>query len=267
MQQKKLQKSSKSFKGDFDLLLTKLKEGVNFSFSRFSDGELYILKNQKLTLSEEGTFCNDKDYDIIYPDRDLKEFNPDKDSFYRDRLVDAFKYNAPNYYKGLTCRCCGTDEQFDWQIEFMGEGDHNLTWANLWLNANYKHFVEELVPAFDQRKLVFVCNEDAQLRDLPFNILKHFVVGRNCLVNNYNLVEDIKAYIDDNSLEDCVFLFSAASLSNILCHQLFEHSNKNTYIDIGTSMHPYFGFELQRAYLQEYWLNEETEFGDRECIW
>jgi hypothetical protein len=267
MQQKKSQKLSKSFKGDFDLLLSKLIEGTNFSFSRFSDGELYILKNEELILSEEGTFCGGTDYKVVYPPRDFKEFHPKRDSFYRDKLVEAFKYTAPEYYKGITCRCCADDETFDWQTEFMGPGEHNLSWANLWVNANYKYFVEEFIPVLEKRKIVLVCHEDADLVRAPFEIQQHFPIGRDCLINNYDLVEKIKQYIDENEIKHHVFLFAAASLSNILCHQLFEHSKQNTYIDIGTTLHPYLGFELQRAYLMGYWLRVPTEFSNRECIW
>ena len=37
----------KHFKGAFDILLTKLRDKENFAFSRFSDGELFIMQNKK----------------------------------------------------------------------------------------------------------------------------------------------------------------------------------------------------------------------------
>jgi hypothetical protein len=268
MQQSKSQTLSKTFKGDFDKLLYKLKEGDNFTFSRFSDGELYILKNEELILSEEGTFCGDTDYEVIYPPRDFKEFHPDQDGFYRERLIEAFRHTDHEYYKGITCRCCGGDENFEWQLEFMGEGDHHLSWANLWVNDNYKYFVEDFIPALAKRKVILVCHEDADLsRPHGLNIVKHFPVGRNCLVNNYPLVEEMKEYITTEGIKNHVFLFAAASLSNILCHQLSIHSPKNTYIDIGTTLHAHFGFELQRAYLRGYWLRTLNEFSEKVCIW
>lgn len=267
MQHKKSQTLSKTFKGDFDSFVSKLKDRDNFTFSRFSDGELYILKNQELILSEEGTFCNDHDYEVVYPPRDYKEFHPETDSFYRDKLVEAFKHTAPEYYKGITCRCCGGDENFDWQVEFMGEGDHNLSWANLWVNANYKYFVDDLLPILQDRKVVLVSHEDADLARAPVNLVKHFPVGRNCLVDNYSLVEEMKEYITENEIKNHIFLFAAASLSNILCHQLSVHAPKNTYIDVGTTLHAHLGFELQRAYLKGYWLRQPNEFSEKVCTW
>ena len=213
MQQQKSQTLLKTFKGDLDTFISKLKERDNFTFSRFSDGELYILN------------------------------------------------------KGITCRCCGGDENFDWQVEFMGEGEHNLSWANLWVNANYKYFVEEFIPILQDRKIILVSHEDADLEKAPFPIVKHFPIGRNCLVNNYSIIKEMKEYVTQNSIKNHVFLFSAASLSNILCHQLSVHAPENTYIDIGTTLHGYLGFELQRAYLQGYWLRQPNEFSEKVCIW
>ena len=35
----------KTFKGDFEKIKKYLKENINFSFTRFSDGELFVLQN------------------------------------------------------------------------------------------------------------------------------------------------------------------------------------------------------------------------------
>ena len=53
MQHKKSQTLSKTFKGDFDSSVSKLKDRDNFTFSRFSDGELYILKNQEQLVEDK----------------------------------------------------------------------------------------------------------------------------------------------------------------------------------------------------------------------
>ena len=37
--------------------------------------------------------------------------------------------------------------------------------------------------------------------------------------------------INDNDIKDHVFLISAASLSNLIVHQLYEMNDQNTYID------------------------------------
>ena len=45
----------RSFKEDFKIIRNKLENNINFAFIRFSDGELFVLQNRKLELSERGT--------------------------------------------------------------------------------------------------------------------------------------------------------------------------------------------------------------------
>ena len=57
------------------------------------------------------------------------------------------------------------------------------------------------------------------------------------------------------SFENHLFLFSAGSLSNLLCHELYSTYPSNTYIDIGSSLNPFMGFPLDRRYLRQYWIH------------
>jgi hypothetical protein len=90
-------------------------------------------------------------------------------------------------------------------------------------------------------------------------------VGKNCIVNNHHLIEDIKEYIDKENIEDHVFLFSASSLSEILIHKLHQHNKKNTYVDIGTTLHPYLGLDPARDYLRSYWSGTNHPDLYKEC--
>jgi len=98
-----------------------------------------------------------------------------------------------------------------------------------------------------------VCSENATFDDLPFEVVKDFRVGKNCIVNDHHLIEEISAWVTENKIEDHVFLFSASSLSEILIHKLFKLSDKNSYIDIGTTLHKWLDLSLERDYLKAYW--------------
>ena len=43
---------SKNFKEEFDKLLGMIKSGENFAFTRFSDGELFIMQNKTVILAD-----------------------------------------------------------------------------------------------------------------------------------------------------------------------------------------------------------------------
>lgn len=153
------QNTNKSFAGDFYKLCELLKAREPFAFNRFSDGELYILQDKELIFDAQQVKVDAKVTAGIYHEDDYKKFVPGEHSFYRDRLIDAFKYQSKNYFKGLSCRCCVGEENFQWQLDFHGKYDENFTWANLLVNSNYPRFIREMYPLFNNYKTVFVCNE------------------------------------------------------------------------------------------------------------
>ena len=164
--------------------------------------------------------------------------------------MEAYKFKKDNYFVGLSCRCCVGNSDFkemcDWYDGNI-ESD-NLTWANLFLNNNYPRFMNEFVPLLKGKEVVYILNENATLNDLPFKVKKDFRVGENCIINNYELIEDIKQWMIENDINDHIFLFSASSLSNYMVHQLFDFNEKNTYIDVGTTLNPLLKMKARRGY-------------------
>jgi hypothetical protein len=256
----------KNFEDDFYRLLKLLKIREPFAFNRFSDGELYILQNKELILDAQQVKVGHNITEGIYKSEDFKRFHPEKHSFYRDRLVDAFKFKKRNYFKGLSCRCCVGDESFQWQLDFHGEYDRNFTWANLFVNGNYAKFIHEMYPVFNEYKTVFVCNENADLSVLPF-LVNDFRVGYNAMVQDYGLIEGIKSWINENNIKGHLFLFSASSFSKMAIHQLYEFCDRNTYIDVGTTLNPFMDMRIDRTYLKSFWLGAKGSDISKICIW
>ena len=130
--------------------------------------------------------------------------------------------------------------------------DENLTSTNLLVNSNYPLFVQNFIPILRQKKIVLICSENAKPEETGFDIVKDFRVGKNCIINDHHLAGEIYEWISTNNIQDHVFLFSASSLSEVLIHKLFKESKNNTYIDIGTTLHPYMGLDIARDYLKAY---------------
>jgi hypothetical protein len=155
-------------------------------------------------------------------------------------------------------------------IDFHG-GDHpNLTFANLLINANYSRFVEEMVPLFMNREIIYVVNELADTSKLPFEISKKFEIGSNCMINNYDTSENVKKYIKDTNTKDAIVLCSAASLSNFVIYECFKDNQDNTFLDIGSCLNPLLGLEgwkYTRGYLTGYWLNSGSPFQRQVDVW
>jgi len=262
----------KDFRQAFDILLNKLKSGENFAFSRFSDGELFILQNKTVVLADNHYVTGDIRGPNRYTKEEHKEFYPDRHQVYRDKLIECFRHNQDNYFKGI---CTSTDghvgkENFDWMIDFHG-GDHpNLTYANLLINGNYSRFIEEMVENFVERDILYVVNEMADTSKLPFDIKKHFYIGSNCMIDNYDTSEKVKEYIAKNNIKDAVVLCSAASLSNFIIHDCFKENNNNTFLDIGSCLNPLLaleGWKYTRGYLTGYWLKSGSPFVKQVDTW
>ena len=262
----------KDFKFAFDKLVKKISIKDNFAFTRFSDGELFILQNKTVVLADNHYITGEVTGPNRYTKEEHKEFYPDQHQVYQQKLVETFKHNQENYFKGI---CTSTDghvgkENFNWMINFHG-GDHpNLTFANLLINANYSRFVEEMIPMFMEREIIYVVNELADTSKLPFQISKKFEIGSNCMINNYDTSEKVKDYIETNNIKDAIVLCSAASLSNFVIYECFKENPNNTFLDIGSCLNPLLnleGWKYTRGYLTGYWLNSNSPFQRQVDVW
>jgi len=271
MQQEKSQnKSAKTFSSEFEKFKKKLESKENFAFSRFSDGELHMLQNMYFKITDDHFVEGDKVGYCRYTKEEHKEFDPERHKFYRDKLEESFTFKKPNYFKGICAEADVGEEDFKWQLELNGNITEDLTFSNVFINANYPRFINEIFPLLKERKIIFVVNEKADVSGLNLDVIKTFKVGSNCIVNDYHLSKDIPDYIEENGIEDAVILCSAASLSNFIIHEGFKSSDKNTFLDIGSALNPFIGLEgwqYSRAYLQHHVLGHRSRYGEQVDVW
>jgi hypothetical protein len=262
---------TKDFKAEFDKFKKMLTDKENFAFARFSDGEMFIMQNKTVVLAPSYFVTGDRVGNNIYTKEEQKEFHPEKDQFYRERLIESFQFNKGNYFKGICTKTDVGEEAFRWQLDLQGGGDEDhLTFANVLINSNYGRYVEEIVPLFGDREIIYVANEMANLDGLPFKVKKHFPIGSNCMINDYGVVEKVKKYISEHQLTDHVVLCSAASLSNYIIHECYRDNHNNTFLDVGSSLNPYLGLEgwkFTRGYLTSYWMKSKSGYGQQIDQW
>ncbi|QDK45335.1 hypothetical protein DOM22_09305 [Bdellovibrio sp. ZAP7] len=259
----------KSFENDFYRILDLLKKRIPFAFNRFSDGELFIFQNKELILGDNLIKIGSESRGGPYKKEDHKHFDPNQHSFYRDRLMDAFIFRKDNYFKGISCRCCVGRENLNWQLKHLQESadDQFLTWANLLVNGNYPKFMAEMLPLFASYPTVFICNEKAELKNLPY-VVKDFRVGYNAMINDYHKIEEIASWIGQNNITGHLFLFSASSYSKMAIHQLYDKFPLNTYIDVGTTMNAFMNMSIERVYLGDYWFEKPSPSDIYKiCVW
>jgi hypothetical protein len=264
-------KMTKDFKEEFNKFKDMLTTGENFAFARYSDGEMFIMQNKTVVLAPSYFVTGDRVGNNIYTKEEQKEFLPDKHQFHREKLIESFQFREKNYFKGVCTKTDVGEENFNWQINLHGSGDEDsLTFANVLINSNYPRYVEEIVPLFKNKEIIYVVNEAANLAGLPFEIKKEFRIGSNCMINNYDTAEEVKKYIADNNIENHLILCSAASLSNFVIHECYKENQNNTFLDIGSSLNPYLdleGWKFTRGYLTSYWMKSSSHWGNQVDEW
>ena len=83
-------KRKKSFTNNFNELKNLLIKNQNFGFLRFSDGELFIIDNQKLEISNNYAKLDNKLIGITnYSKEETKIFDPNLHQFYRKKLIES----------------------------------------------------------------------------------------------------------------------------------------------------------------------------------
>jgi hypothetical protein len=229
----------KQFRQELENLLSRLKSRVPFSFSKYADGEWSAMR---------GGVVNNGEF-ISVPDPRL--------NVSRALLIDSFQYKHPSYYVGISCPCC-QGEEFNRMREASGQDESNLTFANIFVNSNYSFYKENMIPEYSNWKVNLIANEKSNLDSLPFKVERFFPIGVNAWYNNLNLIEQLQNLNTEGEL----YLFCAGPFGNILAHQLFQHNQKNTYLDVGSTLNPWLGIEgFKRGYLYG------SEDCNKICIW
>lgn len=210
----------------------KLINKENFSLARFGDGEMIAMKGDTIASGYGEWMTNGSDVRYEYA---------------RNLLKKAFQFQDPGYHVGIACPCCVGQENFVRMKNESGQPDDQLTYANVFVNSNYSYFLEKFIPIFQSREIVLVANKTINTQNVPFS--GQFIpVGYNAWIDNLDLVDQLRNHDFHNKL----FLFACGPLGKILAQQLWEHNKNNTYLDIGSTLHPFIGGDINiRGYYQQ----------------
>lgn len=259
------------YQNDLDIFINNLNNKIHFAFSRFSDGEIFMLKNKKISIKENICMVDDKVFGRTnYTKEELKEFDPSIHGFYLNELIKCINHEQDNYFKGIACTCCNGKDDVKFINKFI-KNNKNITFSNLIFNGNYEKFYKFLSNFLIDKNVIFIMSKYATPSNLKFKCKKIFFVGENCMVNDFELIQILIDYVKNNNIKNHYFLFSAGSLSNFLIYYLFSLFKDNTYLDVGSFFNPDLkmqGWKVSRGYLQEYWLNKKPKFFlSRKCYW
>jgi hypothetical protein len=235
----------KYFNQEIEKFYNKLLSGEKFAFSKYADGEwMAINKTQMDSGNGEWTMyqTNDSRYEQA-----------------RQLLVNSFMFQDPGYYVGISCPCCQGIEHYNMK-QFSGQNEEQLTFANLFVNANYSYFIENFIPEFSNHDIVLVSNKRSTLSKLPFNIDKFYAINYNAWIYDLYLID----HLISRNYKNKLFLFSCGPLGNILAYKLWENNKNNTYLDIGSTLDRWLNNDYMNKRL---YAIDDKSCSERVCVW
>jgi len=241
----------KDFTNELTDFNNRLKYREPFTISRFNDGELSIINNKPYKASRHhGT----REF-IFAPGQKHIEF--------QKLLRAAYTYDHPTYYTGIVCPCCATLEEHLTAKETISRPVDKLTWANIFVNSNYKKFIESTVPLLcTYKRVVLVCNEISTPSGLPFhsNIYKIVHIPTTAWLSG-DIINELLEHVTSSPSGE-LYIFAAGPLANVLAMMCNEMNPDNTYIDIGSTLDSYLGLGRTRGYHKR-----NNKFNSRVCYW
>lgn len=214
---------------------TLLKNKAPFSFVRFSDGEIEILRNRYLEIAGGKTIFRGREFRNNFPDFDTKKFDPRLHKNIRKDLLSSALFRNKNFYKGIPTLHNNAIKDREFLLRLNGGFENNMTFSDLFLNSNYRQYRKEIVPLFESFDNIYVI---ANYRAKPIGILekaKHIHVPDNFFATYEIVVKEVYEQMEAIP-NGSLLLSSASSLSNILGHKLFLKNETVTFLDIGTSV-------------------------------
>jgi len=219
----------------------KLESGERFAFSRFGDGEWLAIQKKPIPEFKEWTvYQTGEPYETAHR-----------------LLVQSFTYQHSNYHVGILCTCCLGNLHTQMR-RASGQPEKNLTFANLFVNANFDYYRETIIPTIGQRRVVVIANEASVPDRLPFPIAQFYPIPDNAWVSALTYIDQI----DAGAHTDSVFLLSGGAFASIAVQQLWERNQSNVYLDVGSSL----DFWLRPNPTHRNYLYDTT-FRTRVCTW
>ena len=236
-------------KDDLNKIQKLVENSIPFTFVRFSDGEIEILKNRKLFIGDKITEFRGRTFVNNFPEFDRKHFDPSINADLRNDLLSAAMFNDKYYIKGIPTAHNDMIEDREFLLRLNGRRDCQVTFTDLFLNSNFiyarKFFFPYIINHFDHISVVgnYRCRLNSELKNA-----KLFPVPDN-LFSKYSEIKLSLISELERTAKFGLILSSASSLSNILGKELRLRRPDITFIDIGTALNDVLGLPMgTRAY-------------------
>jgi len=223
------------FNDDFIFFTDKIKSGEPFAYARYADGEVALMKGVSVGVQSQA----------FQVDRWLA---PDQLTKVGKGLLESITHTEDNYYYAISAH---SDNIGDYEFLKSHLKTDKLTFANLWINANYQK-MKEFYSTLDKSVYV-ICNHEARAERFPFKVNEIFPFPDNCILYWEEHGEDYITQLLDytSQLSGETIFVSAGPVSEILIDKMYNANPNNQYIDVGSSLGEYIHGYKTRPYMDE----------------
>ena len=203
-----------TIKFGFDNLISNLEKNINFSFSRFGDGEL------NCAFGKKGKNCDGHEY---FEDMGLE---------LKKILESSPKYNVSIQPHGYNI----------WKHKILELKGIEFSNSDIIHNASVSREINKLFKILDNKNVLLVGPKHLSKLN-EFKINNHIVIpSENCWLHYKTIEESIRKILKP----DIVILYSASMMSNVIIDNLYnEFKNTITQIDCGSVFDPYVGLSTR----------------------
>ena len=224
-------------------------ERYPFTFVRFSDGEMEVIRNRRMSISGGITEFRGKFIKNQFPELDQKRFDPIRGQDIRSDLLAAAIFSECGYFKGVPTRHNNAIGDREFMLRLNGGFTPQMTFSDLFLNSNLlssrASFFPFLVASFAD--LIVVGNWRCELKGY-LEKGRLIQISDDFFSSYQQTLDSVLAELRE-APESALILSSASSLSNVLGHQLRISRPDLTFLDIGTVLNDLMGLPLgTRAY-------------------
>jgi len=197
----------------------KIRRREPFALARFVDGEWYVMTGKRFVSIDNVTFPGG----VLKIGRAL------------ERIIIS---REENFYLGVVfrpTRCC-PPEMVKWFFDRVKQDREYLTDASIFVNANYKLFLE-LIKGVDEEVVLFA-NEHADVKNLPFPVKEFYKVPTEGILfyeeHEENFINDIHELA--KKYNNTLFIACAGALAKVVAYEGWKTNKTNRYVDIGSAL-------------------------------
>jgi hypothetical protein len=228
-----MEASKKRFISDFEKFTDKIKSSDSFAYARYADGEVALMQGRGVGASSQAYAVD-------------KWSAPNQLTLVGKELMESLAHEEDNYYYAISTP---GDSVADYNFLRSNIRTNNITYANLWINANYqrmKSFYQSL-----EKPVYVICNQAAKPENFPFKVVELFPFPDDCIWYWTNFGEEYSKQLLDytSQLHNQTIFVSAGPVSEILIHRMYVANPNNQYIDVGSSIDEFVHGRQTRPYM------------------